>query len=117
LWRIRKAATPLPSSKISSAAVRRLGGLAERDAISLPLLASCCLIFSPITALLTRCSRRQTDGHGRAKPRRALDCHGALMQFDQSLDQRQPETGPLELARVVVMHLYERPPDLGQFLR
>ena len=43
-----------------------------------------------------RTGNRQADRHHGAFARRALDHHGALVQRDQPLDQRQAEPGAFE---------------------
>ena len=59
---------------------------------------------------------RQAYRDNRPFAHRALDCHRALMQRHQALDQRQAETRSLELARMVVVHLREGLADAGQAL-
>src|SRR6185295_13821417 len=60
------------------------------------------------TGAAARSGDRQADRHHGALAGRALDHHGALVQRDQSLDQRQAEPAAFILAGVVVAQLRER---------
>src|SRR5262245_35676291 len=56
----------------------------------------------------------QADRHEGALARRAFDHHGAFVQLDQALHQRQAEAGAVMLARIVVADLRERPAEAAK---